>query len=251
MLYEARSRLPLLRTSIFILGILILGYATCSAVRFLFLLQSSRELVRKSRVFEQRVPQGSPRILVLGDSTAVGTGVEDPLGSIAGRFGRDFPDAYIENHAVNGMKVGELDDIFPSVPNGSFDLVLLQIGANDIIRRTPMDAFSASLNSVFAKSRRAGKHVVALHSGNIGLAPMFPWPASLILTSRTRAYRDVYRHIAAERGVVYVDLFEEAKNDPFRMPGYYALDQLHLTDKGYGYWYAQIRKTIHGQNIEL
>ncbi len=234
-----------------IVGILIVGYVVAISLRFAFLVRNSAALVRRSRVFERRITGGRPRILVLGDSTAVGTGVDDPSGSVAGHFGRDFPGAYIETHAVNGLKAAGLDDLFPQVPDQSFDLVLIQIGANDIIRGTPMHEFTASLTSVFTKAARAGKHVVALHSGNIGLAPMFPWPVSSILTARTRTYRQVYQRIAAEQGVVYVDLFEEAENDPFRGPGYYASDHLHLTAKGYGYWYDEIRKTMDRAGIRL
>lgn len=231
--------------------LLILGYAGFSALRMYKHISISKELVARSKRFEQIVPGGKPRILVLGDSTAVGTG-SDPGGSTAGRFGEDFPNAEIKNFAVNGMKVHELVESFPSFPSGSFDLVLVQIGANDIMQGTPQEEFNASLSTAFDKANAAGTNVVALHSGNIGLAPLFPWPLSAALQSRTLAYRKDYMRIAAEKGVAYVDLYHEAKDDPFKdVDTFYAADGLHLTEAGYGNWYTEIRYTMEQAGIRL
>ncbi len=234
-----------------IIGIVFVGYIGFQAVRFYVLLQHSKELVAKSSRFEQRKDGGSPRILVLGDSTAVGTGVNDPKGSTAGRFATDFPNADIWNFAVNGKRIGELATDFPKVPDQSFDLVLMQIGANDIIYGTDKAAFAKDLRTVFDRATKAGKHVISFHSGNIGLAPMFPWPVNRVLRSRTLEYREIYKAIAAEKGVIYIDLYTEAENDPLKGEGFYASDKLHLTEKGYGYWYEQIRKTMTDNNIRL
>ncbi len=221
------------------------------ALRFYLHVRQGRELSARSRRFERHITGGVPRILILGDSTAVGTGVSDPEKSIAGRFAADFPNADVWNAAANGKRVGELEKDFPDVPAESFDLVLLQIGANDILRGTPIERFTASLRAVFAQANAAGTHVVALHSGNIGLAPIFPWPVSSILSARTATYREVYMRVAEEHGVAYVDLFTDAAHDPLAGPGHYASDDLHLTGKGYGHWYTQIRETMDDRQIVL
>lgn len=233
-----------------IIGFALLAWIAFEGIRFAWLLANSAKLVKESQAFERRVDGGSPRILVAGDSTAVGTGTV-PDGSTAGHFGKEFPRADIRNVSVNGWKIADLLAAFPEV--GSFDLVVLQIGANDIMRGTSEKDFETSLAALFTKAKERSADVVALHSGNIGLAPMFRWPASAVMRARSLRYRAIYRRIAAEKGVAYVDLYAEKENDTLSkdIPKYYAEDRLHLTADGYGVWYDAIRKTMDGSAINL
>ncbi len=224
--------------------VVILAYAALVYVRLRINIARSAILVEKSRPYEQHPNHPRLKILVLGDSTAVGTGVSNPHGSIAGRFGADFPDADIQNFGINGLRVSGLQEQFPTFPPNSFDLVVLQIGANDIVNGTRLEDFSASLSAVFSHATAIGKHVIALHSGNIGLAPIFQWPLNLLMRKRTLAVRELYRDIAAQHGVLYVDLFHEATDDPFKGEGFYAADNFHPTEKGYGVWYGDVREVM-------
>jgi lysophospholipase L1-like esterase len=229
------------------LGIVLLLYVG----RMFVLASRGAKLVADSRRFE-RLNGGNPLILVVGDSTGVGTGVRDALGSVAGRLATDFPTAEVLNLSVNGWRVRNALEAFPATAPKHYDLVLLQIGANDILRRTPMKDFDRDLSSLFDRARSAGKNVVALHSGNIGLAPFFLWPLSSYYRSKTLQYREIYRRIAEEKGVLYVDLFREKSNDPFKdSQEYYAPDLLHLTEKGYGNWYESIREAMTNADIRL
>ncbi len=241
---------PLLLTGSALL-ILVLGYATWATMRMMTLIAVGGELVAESKAYEQ-AGNGQPRILVMGDSTAVGTGVTDPRGSIAGRFGQDFPGAEIRNLGINGLKVAGLLEHFPSYPQDSFDLVLIQIGANDIMRGTGLKDFERDLRRAFEGAQDIGKHVVALHSGNIGLAPLFPWPVNSLMRSRTLAVRNIYRRIAKEEGVTYVDLFHEREDDPFKgQKHFYGRDELHLSEAGYEVWYEGVRAAMRGASIQL
>ena len=139
--------------------LLIITYAAFFLVRLRLNIVRSGVLVERSRAFEQHPNHPRLQILILGDSTAVGTGVSDPRGSIAGLFGMDFPDADIQNNGVNGMRVQGLEKNFPSFPKQSFDLVLLQIGANDITKGTPLPEFSASLSSIFYQAKNIGRQL--------------------------------------------------------------------------------------------
>ncbi len=230
--------------------IVIGAYAAFVFVRLRLNIARSGVLVEKSRPFEQHPDHPRLRILILGDSTAVGTGVSDPRGSIAGRFGMDFPDAEVQNNGVNGMLARGLEENFPHFPPQSFDLVVLQIGANDIIQGTPLPEFSASLSAIFDRAKNIGRHVVALHSGNIGLAPIFQWPMNFFLRRRTLIYGERYRDLAAAHDVLYVDLFHEVKDDPFKGEGFYADDNFHPAEKGYGVWYQDIRNTMMKEDWE-
>jgi len=233
-----------------IISFALFAWIMFEGMRFAWLLSQSAKIVQRSQAFERRINSGSPRILVAGDSTAVGTGTT-PEGSVAGHFAADFPHADIRNVSTNGWKVADLLTAFPT--DGSFDLILLQIGANDIMRGTPEGEFETSLAALFDKATEAGTHVVVLHSGNVGLAPMFRWPASAIMRTRTLRYRAIYRRIASEKGVAYVDLYREKKDDVMTkdIAKHYASDLLHLTADGYGVWYDAIRKTMTDAGIAL
>ena len=231
--------------------VLLLGYATWAAMHMMTLITIGGELVAESKAYEQK-GNGKPRILVMGDSTAVGTGVTDPRGSIAGGLGRDFPDAEIRNLGINGLKVAGLLERFPQYPQDAFDLVVIQIGANDIMRGTKLKSFERDLRKAFEGARDIGTHVVALHSGNIGLAPLFPWPVSSLMRSRTLAVREIYRRIAEEEGVIYVDLFHERENDPFKgQARFYGRDLLHLSEAGYEVWYEEVRAAMRDASVNL
>jgi lysophospholipase L1-like esterase len=226
-------------------------YAGYQAVRMRRLIAVGRGLAAHAVRFEQPREGGVPRILVVGDSTAVGTGVTDPRGSIAGRFGQEFPRADIRNAGINGLTALELARDFPAPPR-TVDLVMIQIGANDIVQGTPMAEFTRSLASVFDQAKKTGAHVVALHSGNIGLAPLFPWPISAVMRARTLRYGAEYRRIAAEKGVIYVELFHERADDPFRGDlRFYGADQFHLSEEGYAEWYWQTRRAMEQAGISL
>ena len=68
----------------------------------------------------------------------------------------------------------------------------------------------------------------------------------------TLAVRAAYRRIAAEKGVAYVDLFHERADDPFRGEhSFYGRDLLHLSEAGYGVWYADVRSTMRAAGIAL
>lgn len=231
-----------------IIGIALVAWLAFEGIRFAWLLSQSATLVERSQAFERKIDGGSPRILVAGDSTAVGTGAT-PEGSVAGRFGADFPHADVRNVSTNGWKIADLLAAFPE--GESFDLVLLQIGANDIIRGTSEGEFETSLDALFGKAKAASPNVVALHSGNIGLAPLFRWPVSSILRARTLRYRAIYQRVAAEHGVAYVDLYSERDGDVMGkdIGRYYAPDLLHLTDDGYGVWYDAVRNTMDAAGL--
>lgn len=203
--------------------------------------------------FSRSNPKAGLRILFLGDSTAVGTGAKDNRLSTAGHFGRDFPDAEIVNISRNGEKIAQVLASFDGHGLKGFDLVVLQIGANDILRFTPYPEIERDLASLMGKAKRVGRHVVILHSGNVGAAPIFRWPFDCILTERTRQVRAIYMRQANELGVSYVDLFQERDSDLFLkdVPRYYAPDRLHPSGDGYRWWYERIRQTMDAAGIIL
>jgi lysophospholipase L1-like esterase len=182
----------------------------------------------------------------LGDSTAVGVGAKNPDKSTAGRLGALYPSAEVRTIAKSGLKIDGLIDLLPTIPEASFDIILIQIGANDIIQLTRMDDIEKGIHTIVEDATRRGKKVIILHSGNIGEATMFPWYAQALFAHRSFAVRAIYKKEAIDSGVSYVDLIDSPvgvllQEDSKR---YYANDMLHLSDGGYGLWFDEIKKSL-------
>lgn len=223
--------------TLFILIAVILAY---DALRMYFLFRKTLAIESQTTAFSRSTGSGM-RILVLGDSTAVGTGSARAEDSTAGRLAAKYPDAEVVNLAENGMKIDGLLKTMTMGPIvGPYDIVLVQIGANDIIRLTPMKKFETGIRSVLEQSRQLagpdGK-VIVLHSGDIGEAKFFPWYVRPLLSKRSRSVRELYMKSAPGYGASYVDLFNLPQN-------HYASDLLHLTGEGYGLWFDEINKKL-------
>ncbi len=208
--------------------------------------KKGKELSARAVPFQRLNLQAKMRILILGDSTGVGTGAEDNNLTVAGRFGQAFPDAEIVNKSQNGWRVHDAREFLDTADLGKFDLIILQIGANDIIRFTPLSNFSQNLASIFKRAKAMSPVVAALHSGNVGLAPFFPRWIGPLYSWRTRQVRAIYSELASDSGVIYVDLYTDRAHDPLGadVAKNYAPDGLHLTGAGYGVWYAKIQDAL-------
>ena len=192
--------------------------------------------------FQKIDPQAKYKVLFGGDSTAVGTGASNNIYSTAGWFSRDFPDASIENCSKNGLRLKGLVEILSGMKDKHYDLIVLQIGANDIIYLTSLKDIEEREHAVLKLAKGMADKVVILHSGDIGEVRMFYWPLTALYTWRTLKVRDIYRKSQDDR-VAYVDIYELEK--PVKnLPGIYAPDHLHLSDKGYHNWYNFIKTKL-------
>lgn len=186
------------------------------------------------------------KVLFLGDSTAVGTGANTNTESVAGWLAKDFPQAHIDNFSRNGRKLKEQLFEYDFKSTVHYNLVIIQIGGNDILRFTPLVYIRRDLSELIDRAKSMGDHVVVLHSGNVGIAPLFIWPISDFLTQRTKAVRAIYQEIAHAKGAMYIDLYHERVDDPLNknIDRYYSLDYLHPSGFGYQSWYARIRSAL-------
>jgi len=242
---ERNRRTPIL----FILAFL-LGLFAFQAIRIYL---HSGKISYANKPFQRNNPQAGLKILFLGDSTALGTGAKDNTESVAGWFGRDFSEVHIVNVSQNGKKLSDLVKNFPLMSGERYSIVILQIGGNDILRLTPLKNIERDLSIVISRAKMIGNHIVVLHSGNVGIAPIFSWPFDWLYTERSRAVRALYMRKAHETGVFYVDLFAERKDDPFLkdIDWFYSADHLHPSGQGYRIWYETIRKTLDKAKVAL
>ena len=231
-------RAPQLMAAVVLLAALavVLTTSGCAAWR----ISQAVELARSSEPFQQRPTDATVRLLVVGDSTAVGTGADTPAASLAGRLAFQHRRLWVENRARDGARFADV----PAQLEGEderFDIVLVQAGGSNVIRFSNAADVRQAIDTVTRRARQKAPLVLLMPAGNVGNAPFFFVPASWWMTRRSRALHTWVREAAARHGAVYINLFKEPEDDPFVLePGLHARDGLHPSDAGYAVWLQEL-----------
>ncbi len=192
-------------------------------------------------------PNGQ-KVLIVGDSTARGTGAQKVEDTIAGRLRRDFPNVEIQNNSMNGAITKQVLPQLQKARDQKFDLVFVATGGNDIVYLSNMQHMRSALVVVLEEAIRLSNHrVIVLFYANFGSAPIFPPWILWFLRRRTRRVHAIFRDVCGELKVPCIELYTDFidasfdpnffANDPKR---YYAKDFIHPSGDGYGLWYRRI-----------
>lgn len=226
-----------------------IGFA-CAFMTQWLRVQRAKEIVRVASVrtlaFDQRFSSPNARVLILGDSTAVGLGADSPNESIGGLLAADHPNVEVLNAACSGACLGQVTDQLAGVPHASFDLVLLLVGGNDVIRGTPLDLLECQADDLLPRLRQLSTEVVWLGSANVGLAPLFMPPWSWLLSARSRRRSRHFEALAKRHDVHFLNFFREQSDDVFSRDSarYYAPDRVHPSSASYRYCYDHLYDAV-------
>ena len=204
-------------------------------------LSTAKALASESRAYTQNPDQPSKRLLVVGDSTAVGTGADAPQDSLPGRIGQQLPQWRIDNLAANGARLVDVVQQLERAPGG-YDMVLVLAGGNDVIRFTAQDTLRDQLQQAVVLAKRKGQTVVLMPCGDVGHAPFFWPPVSWIMSRRSANLHAVARAVATEHQVRYVSLLKPREQDPFVIHSkeLHSADGLHPSSAGYREWHREL-----------
>ena len=210
----------------------------------LWRLRQAAELAHESESLQVVPPAFTASLLIVGDSTGVGTGASSPEHSLAGLIAADHPHLRIVNRAEDGACFADVvNQLEQNLQDGRrFDAILLLAGGNDVIRLTNQEVLARQVERAAQLARRQARLVIIMPCGNVGNAPFFFPPLSWWMTGRSKMLHNLVRQAAAENGALYVSLYEDKADDPFaQRPGALnASDGLHPSDAGYQLWYDEL-----------
>jgi lysophospholipase L1-like esterase len=232
-------RFPLRASAAALAVLTLLSVSGCAVWRA----RQSAELARQSEPFQASPPAPAGRLLIVGDSTAVGTGASSPNHSVAGLLASAHPRLAITNHGEDGARFEAIARQLERA-QGRWDAVLVLGGGNDVIRLTGYEKLQDAVGRTAQLARERSDLVVFLPSGNVGNAPFFFPPLSWWMTQRSQTLHEIVRGAAAAHGASYVNLYKNRAADPFaRDPkGMNAKDGLHPSDAGYRLWLEELNR---------
>ncbi len=206
-------------------------------------IDEAKQLARASEPFQSRPATERASLLVIGDSTAVGTGASSPAASVAGLIGKSYNGLRIDNRAADGARyadfVRQLRDV-----QGKYDAVLVLGGGNDVIRMTNEDALRASIFEAADLAKQHAPAVILMPPGNVGNAPFFYAPVSWLMDKRSQTLHALVSHAAQRTDATYVNMYLKREDDPFaqRPQELHARDGVHPSDAGYRLWYSSLQQ---------
>ncbi len=225
--------------------LLLLGIYGVYAYQHMAPLLKKGKSLSKTAVAFQTSGKDIVDMLVVGDSTAVGVG-SVPQQSVPARVAQEL-NLSVENHAKSGATLQDVRMQLQQASQEHYELILIQAGANDVMSLARYTTVSEEARLVLEEALRLSERVVFLTAGDIGQAPIWPFPLNVMLSHRTTQVRNQIQPLAESLGVLYVDLY--ALPDPFGTDPtrYYAPDFLHLSADGYAVWATHVLNAVRNR----
>lgn len=230
--------------------------------------QRGRALAAATQPFGTRPRVVKARVLLLGDSTGVGVGALRPEATLAGLLAEDFPQLEVVNRCRNGARLTDAaaqcqgllahdeslthpceahrsDDAVRAIPK-PFDLVLLFVGGNDVIRFAAPARLVGDARPLLANVARLTRHAVWMGSANIGGSPLLLPPLSWWMGRRTARAMQALGREAKAHGVEFIDFVRHGRDDLFARHSdvYFAKDGLHPSAASYRHCYDVLKARI-------
>jgi lysophospholipase L1-like esterase len=197
----------------------------CLVTRALAVLLAPIVLVQGNRLRRSipRMPPASPRsggsrapdavrLLVLGDSSAVGTGVEQMQDALAGQLARRMsqPVAW-RVVGENGLRSDEVrSQQLASALEQPADLIVLLVGWNDALQLRSAGAFGDDLAALLdaLRTRNPTARIAAVATPRFGEFAVYPQPLRAALGAQVAGLTRAAARVCAARGIPLVPGFD-------------------------------------------
>ncbi len=223
----------------------ILGAVAYRATMLFIRARAARTLMADEKPYTKETGDYTKTLLVLGDSTGVGVGADTPEESVAGRLAVHIGATHVENYAVSGAAVEDLKPQIDKATLSRYDMILIQIGGNDILLLHSPKETAKKLDILMMTLPDAGTTLL-MSAGNAGGAVIFPLIVRPLHTWLNLGIHAWFKKVAARRNALYVDLYEPRGRDLFlKDPDrYLSKDGLHPSSEGYALWFEKVRVVL-------
>ncbi|MBE9579839.1 MULTISPECIES: SGNH/GDSL hydrolase family protein [Moraxella] len=191
--------------------------------------------------FNQNCDCHALNIAIFGDSSAAGVGVDSQDDAPFGRIGsllakRLQKPIHVQLHATSGHTSFDLLHRLYAMPKLTFDVVIISIGVNDVIKRTSDKAWTDNLQAIITLlTRKFGvSHVIFLSLPPMHLAPSLPTPLNGLIGRRAVALSKILEQICLQNGVHYVQ--DDFAKSSLNRQTMFAKDGFHPSRATYDVW---------------
>jgi lysophospholipase L1-like esterase len=210
------------------------------------------------------------RLIVYGDSTAAGVGVDRPEDALPSLIAQRIADrrhrrVHVTTYGWAGARVADLvrdqvprsmgplskDTTEPVLPGA--DVVVVVIGANDATHRTAPRAYRADLRWVLDTIRDAAPSAELVLAGIPRFRGVLPQINVLIWVTDqyARVLRGIGRAEAARAGVRYADLARDVPPRVVRIDDVLSVDRFHPSAAGYRLWADVIVEALESERAAV
>lgn len=188
------------------------------------------------------------RVAVLGDSSVTAPGVTEPshiwVSLVCARLG-EHRHVRLRSFAAGGSKAEDLirDQLEPALRFRPH-LVLVAVGANDLIRGVRPTLFADRLGHIVSRLVESGAEVVLSGVGDMGTIPRLRPPLRRIISNRSALYDAIHRKVAAAHGAHVVD---QRSDDPkvwYTDRDLWSPDLFHVSASGHRRWAEVTWRTV-------
>lgn len=153
---------------------------------------------------------GGLRLVVVGDSTAVGTGASSPAAALPGELGRRLGARWRVVGANGATAADVLRAHIDEAAGGPADVAVLVVGWNDAMGLRSPRAFARDLHHLLDRLGAASPEarLVVVAPPEFGRFAVLPRPLRSALASSAAGLRRVARRVAVSRGAVVAPGFD-------------------------------------------
>ncbi|MFN2635213.1 MAG: SGNH/GDSL hydrolase family protein [Thermoanaerobaculia bacterium] len=231
---------PLIAIAIWLLAAVLVG---CRASR-------PEPLTAPRHATSTSLGSGAPLLyLVLGDSTAAGVGADYEQGIVmatARHLGRSRR-VEVVNVAVSGARFRDvISGQLPRARGIKPDLVLLDVGANDVTHLTSSRSVRRDLEEILRSLLAANceARIVVTGAPDMGSPPRIPFFLRGIAAVRARRMNRIARRAVTAHGLTFAAIAERTGPAFRRDRTLFASDRFHPNARGYALWAAVLDEAL-------
>ncbi len=185
-------------------------------------------------------------LLVIGDSSACGVGVENVADSLAPQIAgfinsKSNASASWSISGSNSATSGQIrDHVTPNLERKPYTHIVLSLGTNDMKNFHTVGRFKKAFGGLLYALHAKWPDATLIWSPLIDMktVPGFPAPLSAILQMRRELINDMGVKLCNERYATVAPFLESSN------PLGYSMDGFHASAAGYGYWAELLADTI-------